>query len=335
MNRQLTRDRLVTLLATYPIVVAFASLLNIIAPQRAGPLALSEVFAPHLLVPVLVLVPIAVNSRSRTMRLGIATALTIGLIRFGPGLASIPPAPSTADEQVVRVMSWNLEAGAPATFQLLEQLRASEADIVALQELTPEHATALEADQAVTDRFPHRTLVPRPGVGGIGLLSRFPIVASTDDVNPAIQEVELQLTRGRLNVVNGHPFPPHYRVLQAIPLPFAYDPAQRDADILRIREPVDRAIAATQPVIVIGDYNITDREPAYADLAAGLWDAHRDVGQGPGSTWRPSRLEFLPFGILRIDHLLGGPRTRPLSVGEDCTPRGSDHCILMASIAVD
>jgi hypothetical protein len=66
-----------------------------------------------------------------------------------------------------------------------------------------------------------------------------------------------------------------------------------------------------------------------------LWDAHRDVGQGPGSTWRPSRLEFLPFGILRIDHLLGGPRTRPLSVGEDCTPRGSDHCILMGSIAVD
>jgi endonuclease/exonuclease/phosphatase (EEP) superfamily protein YafD len=335
MSRRLTRDRVVTLLATYPIVIAVPSLLSVVAPQRAGPLALSEVFAPHLLVPVLLLLPIAVISTSRTMRLGVAMALTVGLIRFGPGLVSIPPRPASADEQVVRVNSWNLEAGAPAIFHLLEQLGATDADIVALQELTPEHAAALEADKEVTNRFPHRALLPRPGVGGIGLLSRFPIASATDDVNPVVQEVELHLARGSLTVVNAHPFPPHYRVLQAIPLPFAYDPAQRDADILRIRGPVDRAIAAGRPLLVVGDYNITDRDPGFADLSAGLWDAHRDVGQGPGSTWRPSRLEFLPFGILRIDHLLGGPRTRPLSVGEDCTPRGSDHCILMGSIAVD
>ena len=92
-------------------------------------------------------------------------------------------------------------------------------------------------------------------------------------------------------------------------------------------------IAAGRPLL-LGDFNLTDREPAFADLSAGLWDAHLEVGQGTGSTWRPSRLEFLPLGILRIDHFLGGPRTRPLTVGEDCTPMGSDHCILFGEAAI-
>lgn len=326
--------RLVALLAAYPVLVTAASILSLVAPQRGGPLGLAQIFAPHSLVPVLLLVPVAIVSPSKALRLGVVVALVVGLIRFGPGLVSLPPSPVASGEVMVRVTSWNLEVGAPAVAAVVERLQASDADVVALQELTPEHADAILADPAVTALFPHRALVPRPGVGGIGLLSRLPIKSSTDDVDPVVQEVVLELPNRDLTIVNAHPFPPRYRAWDLIPLPFAYDPSQRDADILQIREPVDRAIAAGRPVLVVGDYNLTDREPAFDDLSRGLWDAHEEVGIGTGSTWRPSRLEFLAMGILRIDHFLGGPGTRPLDVREDCTPRGSDHCILLGEAAI-
>jgi endonuclease/exonuclease/phosphatase (EEP) superfamily protein YafD len=330
----MSTQRLVPVLGVYPVVVTAASILSLVAPQRGGPLGLGQVFAPHILVPVLLLLPVAIVSSSRALRLGVVVALVVGLLRFGPGLVSLPPSPAASGEGIVRVTSWNLEAGAPAASALVERLRASDADVVALQELTPEHAAAILADPAVTARFPHRALAPQPGVSGIGLLSRLPIESSTNDVNPVVQAVVLDLPNRDLTIVNAHPFPPRYRVWNVLPLPFAYDPSQRDADIRRIREPVDRAIADGRPVLVVGDYNLTDREPAFEDLSRGLWDAHEEVGLGIGSTWRPSRLEFLPLGVLRIDHFLGGPGTRPLDVREDCTPRGSDHCILLGEAAI-
>jgi len=325
---------MINLVAAYPVMVAIVSIVNLVAPQRGGPIALSHVFGPHLLVPVLVLTPLALASKSRGLRLAVVAAIAIGAVRFVPGLVSLPAAAPVADETVVRVMSWNLEAGAPAVADVVIQLRATNADVIALQELTPGHAAAILADAELTGRFAGVALVPRPGVGGTGILSRLPILNASDDVNPVVQEVQIQLPDGSLTVVNAHPFPPRYRVLDAIPLPFGYDPAQRDADILRIRERIDRAIAAGHQVIVLGDFNLTDREPGFDDLSRGMWDAHEEVGQGPGSTWRPSRLEFLPIGV-RIDHFLGGPGTRPLSVAEDCTPRRSDHCILVGAAAID
>lgn len=334
LSRLPTRDRLVSLVAAYPVIVALISIVNLVAPQRGGPLALSQVFGPHLLVPVLVFTPVALASKSRALRLAVVVAIAIGAARFVPGLVSLPAAAPVADETVVRVISWNLEAGAPAVADVVAQLQATDADVIALQELTPGHAAAILADAELTGRFAGIALVPRPGVGGIGILSRLPILNASDDVNPVVQEVEIQLPDRSFTVVNAHPFPPRYRVLDAVPLPFGYDPAQRDTDILRIRERIDRAIAAARPVIVLGDFNVTDREPGFGDLSRGLWDAHEEVGQGPGSTWRPSRLEFLPIGVLRIDYFLGGPGTRPMSVTEDCTPRRSDHCILMGATAI-
>jgi exonuclease III len=32
--------------------------------------------------------------------------------------------------------------------------------------------------------------------------------------------------------------------------------------------------------------------------------------------------------LLRIDYLLASPAVTPLSMTTDCTPRGSDHCLV-------
>ena len=113
-----------------------------------------------------------------------------------------------------------------------------------------------------------------------------------------------------------------------------YDPSLRDFQIGLIRAALEEPLGTGRPVFMLGDFNITDRETAYGDLSRGLTDAQRAVGVGPGATWRPSLIEWLPFGLLRIDMLLTGPAIQPLSIATDCSPRGSDHCILSGVVAL-
>jgi endonuclease/exonuclease/phosphatase (EEP) superfamily protein YafD len=333
-DREPARHQLFWLLAAYPAVISVLSIVNVVAPQRDGPLAVSQIFAPHLLIPVLALVPIGLGVASRSLRVGIVLAVAIGLVRFGPGLVSIPGAPPAPDAATVRVLSWNLEGAVSGTADLMAKLRGFDGDVVALQELSRELARTIETDPDLSSRYPDMALVPRGGAGGLGVLSRFPIVVASSELNPAVQEVELQLDHRRVTVINAHPFAPAFRVARSAAFPFVYDTTGRDADLVKIREPIDRAIAAGQRLIVLGDFNVTDREPGFGDLSRGLWDAHEEVGQGTGSTWRPHEIEFVPVGVLRIDYVLGGPGTRPVSITEDCTPGLSDHCSLTAVAAL-
>jgi endonuclease/exonuclease/phosphatase family metal-dependent hydrolase len=327
----------VALLSAYPVVVAILSVINVVAPQRNGPLAISQVAAPHLLLGVLLLVPLLRLTPSSVLRVGIVAAVALGAVRFGPGLISIGQDVLDGGDSVLTIASWNLEVGSGLSGDLIDLIDSSDAVVVALQELTPEDAAAIEASPVVAARFPYLALEARPGVAGLGILSRVRILGSSMALAPSVLEARLELPGGEaFTIINAHPFPPRYQVMPAVRIPLDYDARGRDADLVEIRRRVGAAIGpGDDRVILIGDFNVTDREPGYGDLAAGLWDAHREVGQGPGSTWRPNRLEFLPFGVLRIDYVFGGPGTRPLVMREDCSPRFSDHCVITATVALD
>ena len=97
---------------------------------------------------------------------------------------------------------------------------------------------------------------------------------------------------------------------------------------------MDAAIARGETVVIAGDFNTAPTEPAFSRLVAGLADAHAEVGIGPGWTWRPSRLEGLGVGLLRIDLALSGPGARPVTIEERCGLPG-DHCQIVARFALD
>jgi endonuclease/exonuclease/phosphatase (EEP) superfamily protein YafD len=332
--------------ATALVVVAVDAL---VGPQT-GPFALAAVLEPYILViGAIAGLAAAVSSigagRVRgSIRLLAVVVVVVTILRLGgewlsPG--SEPPSggggttadggSGTAGDETLRVLSWNLELGSKAAADSVAGIAEREVDLVALQELTPEVAAAIEADPALGARFPYRILEPRDGVAGMGLLSRHPLVIGSYSTGPVVLQAGLLLRDGRrLELLDVHPYPPSISRIAIVPV--GLETRRRDQDLERIRRMVDELPDATM-AIVIGDLNATPFEAGFTILADGLYDAHAEAGSGPGFTWRPSSLEVLRLGLLRMDVVLSGEGLRPVAAGEECSIAG-DHCRLYVDLDV-
>ena len=250
-------------------------------------------------------------------------------LRFGAEWWSPPRAAHPGPE--IAVATWNLEAGERAGADAVAMLLAHPVDLVALQELTPAIANALESDPTLAARYPYRALSPSDGVAGIGLLSTYPILSSDSMQQPVRLEARLQLADGELVVLGAHPFAA--RIARLAGIPSGFDPTERNAELDLIRARVAELEAMGARVLLIGDFNAAPTEPAFGRLTNGLHDAHAEAGLGPGWTWRPARFAFLGIGLLRIDLVLSTSGIRPTRTSIDC-PSAGDHCLVEASLAL-
>lgn len=318
--------------------LAAATVVLIVVQQvvaaQTGPLPMVSVFELHLLVLAGVLAIGALVGSLGSGRAGAPTrlvalgVLVIVLIRAGGELWSSAE-PAAGDQ--VTVLSWNLEVDSKSAEEAVEGIAAIEADLVALQELTPTYAQAIEDDPTLTGRYAYRILDPREGSLGMGLLSRLPLVLGDNGNGPNRQHAGWILPGGRtVEVLNVHPRRPLYRTVG--PVPVALNTKDRDEDILAIRATID-SIGSTDRTLVVGDLNGSSTEPGLAPLRDVLSDAHESAGRGPGFTWRPEALEPFGFGVLRIDHVLSGSWLRPVETSVDCEATG-DHCRLLVTLEV-
>jgi len=336
-----SRIRSLVTLAGAALAVALIVLtaVHLLAPQRDGLMALSQILAPYLfllLVPFLLLLRTK-GTPGRLLRWATAAAILVFVIRFVPAWLPLPgSAPAAAaSASRISVVTWNLELGQPDASVVVDTIRALDADVIGLVELTPGHAAAIEADDALRRRFPTMELRPTEGSLGVGLLSTLPPIGEPRaQLDPPLLVQRLDVGEGRtVTAVVAHPLPG--RIETALgSIPVGYDSTSRDRHLAIVRGVVDPILASREPLLLIGDFNVVDREPGYDDIATGLIDAHRAVGLGPGHTWRPARLEWLPFGLLRIDLLFSANGVTPVSLSQDCTPRGSDHCIVAGVMAL-
>jgi endonuclease/exonuclease/phosphatase (EEP) superfamily protein YafD len=325
----LTR-RISIALAGAAMLLCAATVFVQVARPRAGIGVLVAILTPHLLLVALTLALLAivlVRARS-TMLVGLAIAVG-ALAVLGDEWISLP----TGDGQrSITVMTWNMEFGSGAVDQLSAKLSTTDADIVALQELTPQAASAIEANAALVSAFPYRELRPGYTVDGLGLLSRYPLRAGIEGVDPPILAATVTVdTDTRLQLLNVHPLPGRITTVSPLRLPVAFDPSVRDEAVAKVSAVADDLISAGDPVVLAGDLNVASTEPVYDDLVAGLRDAHTEAGTGPGWTWRPSRLELLGAGLLRIDYVLVTPDVHVVSSRQDCSIPG-DHCILTVGL---
>lgn len=327
-------------LCVYPVFLILLAASFMASPARTGLRAVGQIFAPYLFLPLLVLVPFAFRRGGLGVVLLRTLLVVCGVIfgaRYMPAFAASTPAvdPSAAK---LSVMTWNVFAENRREADLHEFLLQKPADVVVMQEVSWLWLRNDEIEAA----YPYQLINPEETASGMTLLSAYPILDSGVldgdrdlwDI-PRLMWAKLDVNGTPVTVVTAHPISTYYSG-RGCSLPVCFDPVLRDKQILAMHEQaIAPLLASGEPFVLAGDFNVTEREPAYADLSAGLTDAFKAVGTGLGTTWRPPSLMSQPFGILRIDYLFSGKHIFPTGISTDCTPRSSDHCVLIGQFQVN
>jgi endonuclease/exonuclease/phosphatase (EEP) superfamily protein YafD len=227
---------------------------------------------------------------------------------------------STDAEGGIRVVSANLRYGrADAT--AIVRLAARYADILAVQELTPEKADQMSA-AGIDEVLPYRYLRAREGPAGVGIWSRYRLTPGTD-----YDEFWLGMITSRVSIPGVASEATIATTHMSAPWP---DPIQgwRD-DLARLRAVLKEIGASTSgPVILAGDLNATPDVLEFRRLSRdGYRDAAEQAGAGLTRT-HPADIVIPP--VFAVDHVLVR-RCIATSVRTLRVP-GSDHRALVAQI---
>ena len=296
-----------------PLAVAALSLIGLVMPQRNGPIALLAVVAPYAYgLVLLLLTPIAVLRRDAVLAAALGLAAAIGVLAY----PSAAPASVLDGERELTVLTWNLHGESAVKVGLAQVLERAQPDIVVLQEARADAERMLAANLAV---IRHADAATPPGMV---LASRLPVHSSGEIAGPIgtwdrprAFWLEIEAPGGPLTVVGVHlSFP---APLDSLPCP--YCPDRRDRQVAALSRAATDLSGPMNRIVLAGDFNLSEREVAYRDIAASLTDAAR------GLTWRPLGVTWLP-SMLRLDYVFIGSGLAGVGGETACDLSGSDHC---------
>jgi endonuclease/exonuclease/phosphatase (EEP) superfamily protein YafD len=230
---------------------------------------------------------------------------------------------TSAQATPLRVMTANMMLGS-ADPNALVKTAAHSADIVALQELTPEAVGRLQAAN-LESSFPYRFVYPVEGGGGTGLWSLYPLLAPT-----IVRGFAMVFIKARINLGRNVDAPWLLVAHLAGPWPQAITGWNQDMDALRTTMDATAKVAGDDSVIIVGDFNSTiDMQPFRQLLQNGYVDAAQSTGARTILTF-PQGAPIPPF--LGIDHAL--IRNCSATAVRAVPSPGSDHRALLVDIDV-
>jgi vancomycin resistance protein VanJ len=209
------------------------------------------------------------------------------------------PAEATARAPIT-VATYNILSSTSDPARIKDVIMTLNADVIGLVELGPDHTQFFTAELA--EQYPYQTLHPRSPFHGVGLLSRYPILRE-DIILPFVDSMSdlrtvLDIDGQHVTVYVVHPARPSEAIS-----PFTYNDDRRDAEITILCD--DYLAYETGPLIVLGDFNMSDQSNAYRRVDDLLDDAFREAGRGMGFTF-PDALSWsvphLPL-LVRIDYV--------------------------------
>lgn len=253
---------------------------------------------------------------------------------FLPKTINVPP-----DAPTFTLLTYNTHNESVFVEPLGRVIRAADADIVALQELSDE--AALHLGIALADEYPYRALHARTDWHALGVLSRYPILDDTfGRVRLGYQRVVLDVAGEPLALTNVHTSHPFGATEGRF-----FDPTERARELGNI---LRWATRDGQPgrVLLAGDFNSTDQTAIYGQFAAQFTDSYRAAGWGMGFTFPdlsapnavpdvlwPRTFPWLPL-LARLDYVWHGERLRALEAHVWPEAGGSDHRPLWVRLAV-
>jgi endonuclease/exonuclease/phosphatase (EEP) superfamily protein YafD len=326
---------LASLAAIYCAGVVVLAVLWLAGVRATWWLNLAQIFALYLCAPVLVLAPLAWRAGGARRRGAAAAGLLALVVLFGARL--VPPLATPHSGAALRVATMNLHFAREGE-QLasgLAAIRTQHADVVALQELSLPAAAQIQRDLA--GDYPYQMLAPSETFTGTGLLSRYPLDALPGN-GAAGQLAQLRLGGTSVALINVSLPGPEIKRRYVPKLGWVdgvggYHTSKRTRALKALLAAVGQQHG---PLVVAGDFNLSDREQEYEQLAAMLHDAYREAGWGFGHTF-PSRLPpaagALALPLIRIDYVWSAGGVAPAAADVACG-EWSDHCMLTTELRV-
>ncbi len=326
--------------AAYGIVASLFLLLRKPITEDNKLVSLFNAFAHMLMLPALLLLPLGVLLRRPWVALfQLLPALTFWQTyrRFFLPRPPIVPRP---DSRQIKVLTFNIHGEADILDPMVKILQACDADIVALQELSREAADCFKA--ALSERYPYQALyTTRYASQGQGVLSRFPITAERYWQNPHIAmhtlghlRVELDVEGTTITLYNAHPIHPGMGNDG-----FSTRPRGAEIDVI-----LAQAASDSGPILIMGDFNMTDQSEDYERITQRFGDSFGTVGWGMGFTFPDlSDFQSLPsywplpvrlFRFLRLDYIFHNSYFQPLHTYVWPTAGGSDHRPVFAELTL-
>lgn len=198
------------------------------------------------------------------------------------------------------------------------ELLGLDADVLVVQELTPDTVDALSSGTWVTK-------LERPAWHsyGLGLYAKHPLVSHQWVELAGVDWLRAVLdVRGtEVEVWNVHTLAPYSR-------------ANHRGWLVQVEAFAHAAAQVERPLLLLGDLNLTPGHEAYRTLMGPFDDAHTRCGRWGAWTWPANgvHLDWMPR--IRLDHvLLAGP-WRCASIAEG-VGAGSDHRPIVADLLLD
>jgi vancomycin resistance protein VanJ len=297
--------------------------------RQASPfVALAGTFNLYLFVAALplALCLILLRTRAALAILILLAALFLSTHPVLPRASAILPGKS--EGPTVSTMTFNLGLSLTPPELLAQTVAAAQADIVAVQELTAQSAAVLTAELAAA--YPYQIMAP--AVASTGLLSKLPIVSyqwlSPPGGRPFLHVVVDQ-EGNDLHIFPIHFFPPGIVWSDPLHLPRGIVEAGLEKEVAYLLQQV---AGVSEPVVVLGDFNLSDQSRAYAAMTASLRDGFRQAGFGLGRTF-PNNFRLagvrIPVPLVRIDYVFHSAHLEATSAMVNCIEGQSDHCAVL------
>ena len=337
MVLQKSRQLLGGLVWLYVLGVMVLGLLWLAGIHGRWWLDLLNIFALYVFAPLVVLVPLAWLLGARRLRVAASLALAIFVALFGQQF--IPRAAAQASGTPLRVATLNLHYSLePAQLEaMLAAIRAETADVVALQELSIPAATAIK--QGLLRDYPYQILEPSDiSFTGLGVISRYALERQRPAQKIPAQLIHVRVAGVSVSLLNVSLTSPEIKrrrlpVVGWVQGLGGYQIKKRTNDIAQLLPAIDQIRG---PLVIAGDFNLSDREADYAQFATRLHDAFRETTWGFGHTF-PNNLRLgpvpIPFPLIRIDYVWSAGGVAPTSAHVACGS-ASDHCMVVSDLHI-
>lgn len=240
---------------------------------------------------------------------------------------------SVETKDSLRVMTFNtgLDVSNPKAIETV--ILKEGADIVVLQEVSVLLSEKLR--NGSNNYYPHQVNTASETTV---LLSRYPIIDhgwfKSDHSERATLYAKIEWQGELLHVFAVHPLPADVTFYSPdLPIPLGVSDVRPQQQIRAVK---DYAQGLSGPVLLMGDFNMSEQAAVYQELTELFQDAYRQAGWGFGHTF-PYRLQveklYIGTPLLRLDYIFHSDVLQTTQAHVGCGG-GSDHCYVRADLVI-